>query len=177
MTKRTLLLAFATAITFSTSAWAQVPPSVLQNQNRIQQEQQRLMNEEFRRQELKNALQRPQTTETATTAEEKEPDLVSSRINIRKILVTGNEKVSDWAIKSVTKKYKNTCMGLPQINQMMNEITDIYIKKGYVTSRAFLPMPQTRLKKGILEIKVVEGKISKFEGLSKLQTLTAFQFT
>lgn len=176
MTKRTLLLAFATAITFSTAAWAQVPPSVLQNQNRIQQEQQRLLNEEFRRQELKNALQRPQAAETATTAEEKEPDLVSSCINIRKILVTGNEKVSDWAIKSVTKKYKNTCMGLPQINQMMNEITDIYIKKGYVTSRAFLPMPQTRLKKGILEIKVVEGKISKFEGLSKLQTLTAFPF-
>lgn len=176
MTKRTLLLAFATAITFSTAAWAQVPPSVLQNQNRIQQEQQRLLNEEFRRQELKNALQRPQTTETATTAEEKEPDLVSSCINIRKILVTGNEKVSDWAIKSVTKKYKNTCMGLPQINQMMNEITDIYIKKGYVTSRAFLPMPQTRLKKGILEIRVVEGKISNFEGLSKLQTITAFPF-
>ena len=66
MTKRTLLLAFATAITFSTAAWAQVPPSVLQNQNRIQQEQQRLLNEEFRRQELKNALQRPQATETAT---------------------------------------------------------------------------------------------------------------
>ncbi len=66
MTKRTLLLAIAAAFTFIHTAQAQVPPSVLQNQNRIQQEQQRLMNEEFRRQELKNALQRPQAAETAT---------------------------------------------------------------------------------------------------------------
>lgn len=174
MRRRTLFVIIATT-SFFTATWAQTL-SAVQNQNHIQQEQQRLMNEEFLQQKLKNALQRPQTATTATTTEEKEADLVSSCINIQKILVTGNDKVSDWAIKKVTKKYQNTCMGFPQINQILNEITDIYIKKGYITSRAFLPMPQTHIKKGILEIRIVEGKISKFEGLSKRQTITAFPF-
>ena len=78
MTKKTLILAIAAAFSFATAAQAQVPPSVLQNQNRIQQEQQRLLNEEFRRQELQKALQRPTREETPKPAEEEEPDLVTS---------------------------------------------------------------------------------------------------
>lgn len=176
MTKKTLILAIAAAFSFATAAQAQVPPSVLQNQNRIQQEQQRLLNEEFRRQELQKALQRPTREETPKPAEEEEPDLVTSCVNIRKIMFTGNSEISDWSIKRITKQYKGTCMSLPQINQMLNKITDLYIEKGYITSRAYMTMPQKRLKRGILEIKIVEGKLSKVEGLGLGQVLTAFPF-
>lgn len=176
MTKKTLILAIAAAFSFATAAQAQVPPSVLQNQNRIQQEQQRLLNEEFRRQELQKALQRPTREETPKPAEEEEPDLVTSCVNIRKIMFTGNSEISDWSIKQITKQYKGTCMSLPQINQMLNKITDLYIEKGYITSRAYMTMPQKRLKRGILEIKIVEGKLSKVEGLGLGQVLTAFPF-
>lgn len=176
MTKKTLILAIAVAFSFATAAQAQVPPSILQNQNRIQQEQQRLLNEEFRRQELQKALQRPTREETPKPAEEEEPDLVTSCVNIRKIMFTGNSEISDWSIKRITKQYKGTCMSLPQINQMLNKITDLYIEKGYITSRAYMTMPQKRLKRGILEIKIVEGKLSKVEGLGLGQVLTAFPF-
>lgn len=176
MTKKTLILAIAAAFSFTTAAQAQVPPSVLQNQNRIQQEQQRLLNEEFRRQELQKALQRPTREETPKPAEEEEPDLVTSCVNIRKIMFTGNSEISDWSIKRITKQYKGTCMSLLQINQMLNKITDLYIEKGYITSRAYMTMPQKRLKRGILEIKIVEGKLSKVEGLGLGQVLTAFPF-
>lgn len=176
MIKKTLILAIAAAFSFATAAQAQVPPSVLQNQNRIQQEQQRLLNEEFRRQELQKALQRPTREETPKPAEEEEPDLVTSCVNIRKIMFTGNSEISDWSIKRITKQYKGTCMSLPQINQMLNKITDLYIEKGYITSRAYMTMPQKRLKRGILEIKIVEGKLSKVEGLGLGQVLTAFPF-
>lgn len=176
MTKKTLILAIAAAFSFATAAQAQVPPSVLQNQNRIQQEQQRLLNEEFRRQELQKALQRPTREETPKPAEEEEPDLVTSCVNIRKIMFTGNSEISDWSIKRITKQYKGTCMSLLQINQMLNKITDLYIEKGYITSRAYMTMPQKRLKRGILEIKIVEGKLSKVEGLGLGQVLTAFPF-
>ena len=176
MTKKTLILAIAAAFSFATAAQAQVPPSVLQNQNRIQQEQQRLLNEEFRRQELQKALQRPTREENPKPAEEEEPDLVTSCVNIRKIMFTGNSEISDWSIKRITKQYKGTCMSLPQINQMLNKITDLYIEKGYITSRAYMTMPQKRLKRGILEIKIVEGKLSKVEGLGLGQVLTAFPF-
>lgn len=176
MTKKTLILAIAAAFSFATAAQAQVPPSVLQNQNRIQQEQQRLLNEEFRRQELQKALQRPTREGTPKPAEEEEPDLVTSCVNIRKIMFTGNSEISDWSIKRITKQYKGTCMSLLQINQMLNKITDLYIEKGYITSRAYMTMPQKRLKRGILEIKIVEGKLSKVEGLGLGQVLTAFPF-
>lgn len=43
MIKKALILAVAIIFCFSETALAQIPPSILQNQNRIQQEQQRLI--------------------------------------------------------------------------------------------------------------------------------------
>lgn len=176
MTKQISLLAVAAAFSFVSTAQAQVPPAVFQNQNRIQLEQQRLMNEEFRRQELKNALKRPQAQETEKKSQEKEPDLVTSCVNVKEIEFSGNTKFSKCEINKAIAQYKNTCMGLPQINEMLNKITDLYIEKGYITSRAFMTMPQDKLKQGILQIKIVEGKLSKFEGIKKAMRWTAFPF-
>lgn len=176
MTKKGLILAVAIIFCFSATALAQIPLSVLQNQNRIQLEQQRLLNEEFRRQELKNALKRPQAQETEKKSQEKEPDLVASCVNVKEIEFSGNTKFSKCEINKAIAQYKNTCMGLPQINEMLNTITNLYIEKGYISSRAFMTMPQKRIKEGILEIKIVEGKLSKIEGIKKSQIWTAFPF-
>ena len=81
-------------------------------------------------------------------------------------------------LRETIKAYRLSLIhiSLPQINQMLNKITDLYIEKGYITSRAYMTMPQKRLKRGILEIKIVEGKLSKVEGLGLGQVLTAFPF-
>ena len=43
---------------------------------------------------------------------------------------------------------------------MLNHLNALYFKHGYITSRANLPMPQSKLAENILMIKITEGKIS-----------------
>lgn len=176
MIKKALLLAMAIIFCFSETALAQIPPSILQNQNRIQQEQQRLIEQEFRQQQLQNALKRPQKKEAPTKEIETEPDLVKSCVNIKKIEFSGNDKIDSKVINKAIESYRGTCVSLPEINNMLNQITNLYIEKGYISSRAFMTMPQKRIKEGILEIKIVEGKLSKIEGIKKSQIWTAFPF-
>ena len=53
-------------------------------------------------------------------------------------------------------------------------ITDIYRRKGYVTSRAYLP-PQ-RVEQGILEIRIVEGITGDIDIIGTKQYIVAVSF-
>ena len=56
--------------------------------------------------------------------------------------------------------YIGQCLGAAQLNELLKVITDQYIAKGLVTSRAYLP--QQDLSTGHLQVLVVEGRL---EGL------------
>ena len=51
---------------------------------------------------------------------------------------------------------------MPQLNEVLKVITDRYLAKGLVTSRAYLP--QQDLSSGNLKIQVVEGKLESLKG-------------
>ena len=77
-------------------------------------------------------------------------------------------KIIDSSITLLTKKEKNTilkkyidkCNTITNLKNLVNEITSIYIDKGYVTSKAYLK-PQN-ISKGIIEISMVEGLLENF---------------
>ena len=168
---KTKLLFLIAIFLLPTIAHAQVSDAA-----RIQNEQQRLINEEFRRQEIDRAMRRrPVAQETTTAPEEKAEEIsATSCINIKKIEFEGNAEICTWCIDEAVTKYVNQCLSLPQIDAMLIDITNLYISKGYVTSRAYMSMPQNRLKEGILEIKIVEGKVSEIDGIKKSEKFTAF---
>lgn len=168
---KTKLFALFFALSFHPIiAHAQINPGA-----RIQNEQQRLIEEEFRRQELERALKRPTVEAPETTPVEKEPEISPTAcVNIKTIEYDGNEALKNKEINKILKKYTNKCLNLPQIDAMLMDITNLYISKGYVTSRAFMTMPQKRLKQGILDIKIIEGKVSEIEGVKKSEKFTAF---
>ncbi|MBR8837194.1 MAG: ShlB/FhaC/HecB family hemolysin secretion/activation protein [Stigonema ocellatum SAG 48.90 = DSM 106950] len=91
-------------------------------------------------------------------------------ITIKKIEVLGStvlkDKIADL-VKSLEQKRQVT---FEQLVQLRSDITELYIKNGYVTSGAFLPNNQN-LNSGIIEIQVVEGELEGIElsGLKKLQ--------
>ncbi|QHD05017.1 ShlB/FhaC/HecB family hemolysin secretion/activation protein [Pseudomonas sp. R76] len=60
------------------------------------------------------------------------------------------------------KPYIGQCLGVSQLNELLKAITDYYIDKGLVTSRAYLP--QQDLSKGHLQVLVVEGKLENLKG-------------
>jgi hemolysin activation/secretion protein len=157
-------------IGFSFPALAAVGPEI------IQRGQQQDMDAQMRAQEMQSiAAQSPYVTgeiTPETTAPVTAP--TGKCVEIKQIAFGGNTILSNRAVRRITAQYENRCLRVDEINAMLNDITNAYIEKGYATSRAFMQMPQTRLKDGILDIHIIEGKIGKVEGLTGGERVTAF---
>ena len=81
--------------------------------------------------------------------------------DIDQIALDGASLLSPAERASLTASYTNRCVGLPQINELLQDITNFYVARGYVTSRAYVP-PQD-MGTGTLRILVIEGVLEKIE--------------
>lgn len=70
--------------------------------------------------------------------------------------------------------YINQCLSLERINQLVRDISDWYVQRGYITSRAFLT--EQNLSHGVLIITVLEGRLEeiRLQGARSHQLKMAF---
>ncbi|WP_276574462.1 POTRA domain-containing protein, partial [Pseudomonas tohonis] len=80
--------------------------------------------------------------------------------DIRSIRLQGASLIAASRQRELLKPFENQCLDSGRLNELLKAITQHYIDKGYVTSRAYLP--QQDLADGELDVIVVEGKL---EGL------------
>jgi len=94
--------------------------------------------------------------------------------DVKKIDVTGVHSVKPKRIHSITLEHEGKCLGLAEINEILSTISSLYLDKGYVTTRAYLP--QQNLSLGILNIEVIEGHIETLSAQpdAKIQIFNAF---
>ncbi len=93
---------------------------------------------------------------------------VSKSIQIEKIEVVGNTVLTDEEITSVIKPLEGKLATLEQIQTAAESITQLYISKGYVTSRAeFQPDDHVD---GVVQIKAIEGELERIDIIGNLQT-------
>ncbi|WP_172658213.1 ShlB/FhaC/HecB family hemolysin secretion/activation protein [Campylobacter blaseri] len=59
----------------------------------------------------------------------------------------------------ILDRYLNKCNTINELTNLTNEITNRYIQKGYITSKAYIK-PQD-LSDGVLDINILEGKVEK----------------
>ncbi|EJN02510.1 ShlB/FhaC/HecB family hemolysin secretion/activation protein [Phyllobacterium sp. YR531] len=78
---------------------------------------------------------------------------------IQRVVVEGVKQFAPKAIDTVTKPYENKCVGLAEINTLMRDLTYVYLDKGYITSRAYVPEQDIAGTK-TLRLIVVEGILS-----------------
>ncbi|WP_339457434.1 ShlB/FhaC/HecB family hemolysin secretion/activation protein [Pseudomonas sp. EA_65y_Pfl1_P120] len=81
---------------------------------------------------------------------------------INTIELTGADALSESERTRLLKPYIGQCLGVPQLNDLLKVITDHYLAKGLVTSRAYLP--QQNLASGNLKVQVVEGRLEGLKG-------------
>ena len=73
---------------------------------------------------------------------------------IKDIELKGADSLSSAQRSRVLQPYIGQCLGVTQLNEVLKVITNLYIDKGLVTSRAYLP--QQDLSSGHLQVLVVE---------------------
>ncbi len=88
-------------------------------------------------------------------------------INIVEITFDKSDILSSKKQKEFTKDYINQCNSITKLNNLRKKISNYFIKKGYVTSRAYIKPQKLSSKK--LHISILEGKIDKlsFKSISK----------
>ncbi|WP_268800968.1 ShlB/FhaC/HecB family hemolysin secretion/activation protein [Pseudomonas huanghezhanensis] len=126
-------------------------------QDLIRDRQDRLLEDQRRRLEELKELPGKQSTPSV------EPAPVDIRcFTINTITLKGADALSASDRDTLLKPYLRQCMGVPQLNGLLKVITDCYLEKGLVTSRAYLP--QQDLSKGHLDVLVIEGKLENIKG-------------
>src|SRR5690606_23498472 len=79
---------------------------------------------------------------------------------IARIQLQGAELFAEAEQRALLEPFEGQCLGASRLNELLKAITQRYIDRGYVTSRAYLP--QQDLADGELDVLVVEGTL---EGL------------
>ncbi|WP_336510337.1 POTRA domain-containing protein, partial [Agrobacterium tumefaciens] len=121
-----------------------------------------------RRQEQQEQLQRLEDLKQVT------PDSVISRadraprgdatstgpcFDISRVEIEGATRLSAATLGTLTRPFNDRCVGVADITTLLKAITDLYLDKGFVTSRAYVP-PQDIAGTRLLRLVVVEGTIS-----------------
>lgn len=80
-------------------------------------------------------------------------------MEVGRVLVSGATLLSPRAVASLTAPYTGKCLSLTDINNLLRDITNAYIERGYVTARAFV---DTSVQSpGVLQVLVIEGIVEK----------------
>jgi hemolysin activation/secretion protein len=94
--------------------------------------------------------------------------LPNAVVEVQKIQVFGSTILSPDEINALVKPFEGRSATLEQLKQIADKITEIYLNRGYITTRAVLP-PQT-ITAGVVQIQVIEGKLGdiQVEGTKRL---------
>jgi hemolysin activation/secretion protein len=146
---------FSAALFLSSAAYSQ-GPSPQDIQNAIEQQRQILQQQEQRRQEqLRQLREQPAAPGEKIERPQAQADQSKVCVKVREIVFEGADLLDAAMQAQIRQPFVNSCMTMVDIISVARVVTNWYIGKGYVTTRAFPPAQD--LKSGRLIIKVVEG--------------------
>lgn len=99
-------------------------------------------------------------------------------ITFTQITLEGTTLLSDAQRQALLLPWHGGCLGVAQLNELLKDITDHYLHRGYVITRAYLP--QQDLNSGELKVIVVEGRLEGLDSsslASPLESAMAFPGT
>lgn len=145
-----------------TPAFADVPyipldADPLQQLNRMKDLKQQQMLEENLQKDLQEYDKKAvDDNEVDKASKAKGTDL---KFNIKEVQFTESTVLKKTELDKVASEYIGKEVTLDQLYQMVNEVNEVYRKKGYTVCRAFLP--EQTIKDGIARVTLVEGKTGK----------------
>jgi hemolysin activation/secretion protein len=131
------------------------------------QQQQRLQQDQHQRDALWNAVS-PQAAPAGDSGAS------GPCFPVHHIVIRNASLLSQSQQQNITTPYIDRCLNLTEINSLVHAISDWYMQRGYITSRAFLT--EQNLSSGELVIPVLEGKLDeiRLDGQHPRALLMAF---
>lgn len=114
-----------------------------------------------RQQRLEERINQPPVTAVEEPAAQTESAPSGPSVMVQSIQVEGATLLSPAEVRNIVAPFEGRTMAMDGMQQAADAITDAYRKKGFVTSRAYIPVQS--IKGGTLVIKVVEVKTGTVE--------------
>ena len=92
-----------------------------------------------------------------TSERAKPSEYMTKGVYIEKIEVDTSDILRDDEIHLITSDYETANVTMSDLNDMINRINELYLNKGFVTDRAYLP--EQTIENGKLRIALLEGKV------------------
>ena len=130
---------------------------------RIDQESQRLIQEQqqrekLQRREIEERIRAPRGEKLEPKAPVQKPK-DSHCFQVNSVLIDGATKLPDSVRDEILKPVIGHCVGLTEINLIIQSITNYYVAQGYTTTRAYIP--EQDMTSGDLKILVLEGLVER----------------
>jgi hemolysin activation/secretion protein len=89
-------------------------------------------------------------------------------IEVQKVEVKGSSIFTEADFKSITQKVEGKTVTLAQLTEVADAITQLYLDRGFLTSRALIT-PQA-IANGVVQVNIIEGSLEKIqiEGTNRL---------
>ena len=139
------------------SAGVEAVPLFPSDRDTIQQQQSELLRrEQVQRDELERSISLPRTPEFTSSS-----DSAGPCFDIHLISLDGATLIKPAVQKKLLSPWLNRCLDMAQLTQLTNNVTDWYVSRGYITSRAFLT--EQDISSGSLHLTVMEGRLQKMK--------------
>lgn len=114
-------------------------------------------------------LETPKEQELEPVPTQTLPEEPDKKIFVQRILVSGSTVLTPQEINTLVEPFEKRFTNLLELRQVADKITEIYLERGYITSRAILPV-QT-ISEGVVRIEIIEGILGEIqiEGTKRLQ--------
>ncbi len=153
-----ILIIFFISFTF----YEQLKGNTLRPENILNQQQQTL-EREIEREKLQREIEAEKIDllpkieeEKSSESEESEECFILQNISFKNsTILSGKNK------ENLAKDFIEKCITLELLDSITRRVTNFYISRGYITTRAFIN-PQN-IKSGFLEVLIIEGKLEQIE--------------
>ena len=97
------------------------------------------------------------------------PPPATGSLEVRQIDVIGSTLLTPQEIDRLTRPYEGRSVTLEELRTLADQITQQYLNRGYITSRALLV--DQEVTNGVVQIRVIEGSLEaiEIEGLQRLR--------
>ncbi|MDZ8183755.1 MAG: ShlB/FhaC/HecB family hemolysin secretion/activation protein [Nostoc sp. ChiSLP02] len=113
-------------------------------------------------QETPSAASEPNQPQPNPESSPPQPE-TPQRIRVRKIQVIDSTVFSENDLNAVVKPFEERDLTLEEIRQAADAVTQLYLNKGYLNSRAVPDTQQLSTADGIVVIRVIEGSLADIE--------------
>ena len=117
-------------------------------------------------------LEQKEKKEKAKVEKAKIEEYATKGVYVENIEVSPSQILTVYEIENIIDDYTKTNITFEQLQEIVNKINNLYLEKGFVTARAYLP--EQTIENETIKIELVEGKVGNISVTGNRWTRTKY---